>query len=132
MKLRDLVSLNISKKYKNYQKNWNELIIQNISESEANNDKLMNLLNITFNEWINIFTYKQKSEYNLDINLLQPALERIYEKNKYNKNKDNENKDNKSDETKNVSYFTRFIFYLYNYQRWFQKKRGRNRENTQN
>ena len=132
MKLRDLVSLNISKKYKNYQKNWNELIIQNISESEANNDKLMNLLNITFNEWINIFTYKQKSEYNLDINLLQPALERIYEKNKYNKNKDNENKDNKSDETKNVSYFNRFIFYLYNYQRWFQKKRGRNRENTQN
>ena len=26
-------------------------------------------------------------------------------------------------------YFTKFVFYLYNYENWFESKRGRNREN---
>ena len=117
MELSDLVSLNISKKYKNYQLDWNKIIIQKIINTE--NEKLKNLLKLTFDEWIDIFTYKKKSEYNLDINLLQPTLEKIYDKNKGNdKNKDD-------DKNKDENYFTRFIFYLYNYQRWFHKKRGR-------
>ena len=111
MKLKDIVSKDISSKYKtkSLEKNWNKKIIDEIIQNEKNNEKLMNLLNMTFNEWIDIFTYKIKNDYNKEYNLLQSALIKINKKNKNDK-----------------EYLSKLIFYLYNYKRWFESKKGRN------
>ena len=111
MKLKDIVSKDISSKYKSKleEKKYNENIINKIIQNEDNNEKLINLLNMTFNVWIDIFTYKKESEYNKEINLLQQALDKI-------------NKKNNNDKI----YLSKLIFYLYNYKRWFETKKGRN------
>jgi hypothetical protein len=108
-KLKDLVSNKISPKNSSKDENWNKLIIDKIMKSEKNNEKLMNLLNMTFNEWIDIFTYKTENKFYKESNLLQSALEEIYKNNKNDK-----------------EYLSKLIFHLYNYKRWFEKKRGRN------
>ena len=110
-KLKDLVSKDISEKYKSKDEKWNKRIIDEIIQNETKNEQLINLLNMTFNEWIDIFTYKTKNEYNKDINLLQSALDKI--------NKKNNN---------NQEYLSKLIFYLYNYKRWFESKKGRSTE----
>lgn len=110
-KIKDIVSKDISEKYKSKDEKWNKNIIDKIILEDANNDKLINLLNMTFNEWIDAFTYKTKNEYNKDINLLQSALDKINKKNNQNK-----------------EYLSKLIFYLYNYKRWFESKKGRNTE----
>ena len=82
MKLKDIVSKDISSKYKSKfeEKDYNKNIINEIIQNEENNEKLMNLLDMTFSDWINIFTYKIKNEYNKEINLLQQALDKINKK----------------------------------------------------
>ena len=111
MKLKDLVSKDISSKYKSKlnEKDYNKNIINKIIQNEDSSEKLMNLLNMTFNEWIDIFTYKIENDYNKEYNLLQAALDKINQKN----NNDKE-------------YLLKFIFYLYNYKRLFESKKGRN------
>ena len=111
MKLKDIVSKDISSKYKSKfeEKDYNKNIINEIIQNEENNEKLMNLLDMTFSDWIDIFTYKIKNEYNKEINLLQQALDKI-------------NKKNNNDKI----YLSKLIFYLYNYKRWFESKKGRN------
>ena len=109
MKLKDITSKDISSKYKYKGKDWNAKIIEQIMKDEKADKKLWNLLNMTFNEWIDIFTYKKESEYNKEINLLQIALFKLKKKNQNNK-----------------EYISKFIFYLYNYKRWFESKKGRN------
>ena len=110
-KLKDIVSKDISPKYniETKTKDWNKKIIDIIVGCEESNEKLLSLLNITFNEWIDIFTYKKECEYNKEFNLLQQALDKI--------NKKNDN---------NEEYLSKLIFYLYNYKRWFESKKGRN------
>ena len=109
MQLKDIASKDISSKYKSKDKDWNAKIIDEIMKNENGDEKLLNLLNMTFNEWIDIFTYKKENEYNKEINLLQTALFKL--------NKNNQN---------NKEYLSKFIFYLYNYKRWFESKNGRN------
>ena len=113
MKLKDIVSKDISSKYKTklQDKNYNKNIINEIIQNEENNEKLMNLLNMTFSDWIDIFTYKIENEYNKEYNLLQAALDKIKDKN----NNDKE-------------YLSKLIFYLYNYKRWFEHLKGRSRK----
>ena len=108
MQLKDIASKDISSKYKSKDKDWNAKIIDKIMKNENGDEKLLNLLNMTFNEWIDIFTYKKENEYNKEINLLQTALFKL--------NKNNQN---------NKEYLSKFIFYLYNYKRWFESKKGR-------
>lgn len=107
-KLKDIASKEISEKYKTKNKNWNKDIIDKIMNNKIKNENLINLLNMTFTEWIDIFTYKKESKYNKELNLLQSALEIINKKNNQNK-----------------KYLSKFIFYLYNYKRWFESKKGR-------
>ena len=64
---------------------------------------------MTFSEWIHVFTYKIENSFDLEFNWLQNVLNDLY--------------NNEDDE-----YFSRFIFYLFNYQNWFQNKKGRKRK----
>ena len=61
---------------------------------------------MTFSEWIDVFTNKIENSFDFEFNGLQNVLNDLY--------------NNEDDE-----YFSRFIFYLFNYQNWFQNKKGR-------
>ena len=80
--------------------------MEKILEEEKDNQKLKFLLNMTFDEWIDIFTFKKKVDDDLEFNGLQDVLEDLYDK--------------VDDE-----YFSRFIFYLFNYKNWFHNKKAR-------
>ena len=114
MKLKDFASLEVSKKKKsNLDKYFNKNFINDIlKDTEKNNETIQNFLNnISFEEWIDVFT-KKRQDYNLEeFNGLQNSLEKVA-------------KEYKDDD----EYFTRFVFYLFNYPNWFYNKKGRERK----
>ena len=98
---------NSSKCQSNINPAHNKKIITEILEKEANNEKIMKFLNMNFNDWIYIFTRKKKIEHDIEFDGLRLALKEIIN-------------DNKEED----DYLTRFVFYLYNYKKWFQNKKG--------
>ena len=104
--LKDFVSLEISSKH-GLNFDFNRQKMEKILEEEKDNQKLKFLLNMTFDEWIDIFTFKKKVDDDLEFNGLQDVLEDLYDK--------------VDDE-----YFSRFIFYLFNYKNWLYNKKARN------
>ena len=103
MKLKDFVSLEISAKIWKSDKDYNQKIIQKILEEEKNNKEINSFLNMTFGEWIDVFAFKKKLDYD---NKHKDALDELYKEKE--------------------KYFTRFIYYLFNYQNYFYNKKGRN------
>ena len=106
--LKDVASFEISDKY-NKNKDFNKIQVNRILEQEKNNQIINNLLNMTFGEWIDIFTFKNKMDNNIEFFGIHNILRKI-------------------SETSNNDYFSRFIFYLFNYKRWFINKKGRSRK----
>jgi hypothetical protein len=108
--LRDLASFEASPKNKS--KNGNSISnkskIEKILKKEKDNDNLINLLNLKFGEWIDIFTLKKQFDRTIEFNGLNNSLEKVRKKNNSSK------------------YLSRFIFLLFNYKRWFINKKGRN------
>ena len=113
--LAELLSYKTSLKNGSHKGNHNKNIILRILEKEANNEKIKKILNMKFNDWINIFLFKQEIEDDIKFNGLKSILEDIIIKFP----EDND-------------YLTRFVFYLYNYQRWFENKKGRKPKQTIN
>ena len=111
--LKDLISREISSRYRNqeHNKGWNKKIIDNVLEKEKDNDKIISLLNMNFDKWIDIFTYKQNWEYNIEIKGIKSFLLKIQE------------------ET-DAQYFSKVIFYLFNFQKWFLNKKGRQQKKS--
>ena len=108
VKLKDLVSYEISDIYKNNkEKDFNKKEMNKILEEEKDNEILINLLNMTYGNWIDNFTLKTKTQNSHQFNGLQEVLENIAKKG--------------DDE-----YFSRFVFYFFNYKNYFQNKKGRN------
>ena len=103
--LKDFVSLEISSKH-GLNFDFNRQKMEKILEEEKDNQKLKSILNMTFDEWIDIFTFKEKFDDDLEFNGLQDVLMDLYDK--------------EDDE-----YFSRFIFYLFNYKNWFHYKKAR-------
>ena len=107
MKLKELVSLDISSKYSLIEdKEFNKKNINKILKEERDNELLINLLNMTFGDWIDVFTLKKKIEIEPKFKGLEKALKEISDKN-------------------DEEYFSRFIFFLFNYKNYFQNKKGR-------
>ena len=107
MKLKELVSLDISSKYSLIEdKEFNKKNINKILKEERGNELLINLLNMTFGDWIDVFTLKKKIEIEPKFKGLEKALKEISDKN-------------------DEEYFSRFIFFLFNYKNYFQNKKGR-------
>ena len=110
-KLKDFASLQASEKYfKNteFDENYNKNQIVSILEEEKNNEKINMLLNMTFGEFIDIFSLMKNLDDDLEFNGLQNTLKGIYE-----------------DENNSREYFSRFVFYLFNYKAWFNNRKGR-------
>ena len=108
--LKDFVSLEISSKH-GLNFDFNRQKMEKILEEEKDNQKLKSILNMTFDEWIDIFTFKKKVDNDFEFNGLHGCLESI---------------SNESDE----EYYSRFVFYLYNYKNWFKNKKGRNEKKS--
>ena len=90
--------------------------MKKILEEEKNNEVINSFLNMTFGEWIDVFTLKRKLNYNSNFNGLQNTL----------------NKLSKEEDDDDDEYFTRFILYLFNYKNSFQNKKGRNPKKSKN
>ena len=123
--LKDILSLDISPKYKNKKKEYNKKVIEAIIENEIilnekndfNYDTLIFVLNMTFRGWLDVFTGKNNFENiandyagnqaKINFDLIKESFVGI----------DNLLGDlvNKYDD----QYFAFFVFYLYNYERWF-------------
>ena len=138
MTLRDFFSQNISSKY-NISKeklDYNKTIINNIindiiskkegkinNYEEKNYNTIMFIFNITFGDFIDIITFKKSLE----------DLLNDYQTNKNNINfmKIEENITVMNEISKEIikknggNFFSFFIFYLYNYKRWFCLKRDK-------
>lgn len=114
-KIRDLlVKMPISEKYKNAKNQTNKEIIEKILENKTNNNKIKYLFNLTFSEWIDIFTRKKEPSCEVNLNNeFDSLLKTLFEKAKGNGN-----------------YFTKVIYCLYNYQRLILCKNSR--ENKKN
>ena len=98
-----------------FSEDYNKIIMKKILEEEKNNEVINSFLNMTFGEWIDVFTLKRKLNYNSNFNGLQDTL------NKLSKEEDDDDE-----------YFTRFILYLFNYKNSFQNKKGRNPKKSKN
>jgi len=139
MKLKELLSLEVSSKIKKKGKKYNQQILEKIEnkniwmKDEKDYDTLMFILNLTFRDWLNLFTGKQNfrdlaeyyyvNESSIDINIIEKSFVGINEV--LPKLKDNFNFIKESDE----KYFANFIFFLFNYERWFLIKKPRKKIN---
>ena len=125
MPLKEFLSIDISPKYSTYKRESNKIMINEIIKNEKENEALMFVLNdLTFEDYIDIFTRKKKfiDFKQLDLNKIylnlieknfiyvDSLLEEVYRKN---------DKD---------YYFSRFTSILYNFKRWFFIKQDRKRE----
>ena len=129
--LKDLLSLNVSPKFKKIDEESNKNIIKKILDEKSIDETIKFVLNMTFRDFIKIFSYKKKiRELLIEYKVNDYNIEDIY--NKIEKNligvDDLFNKLAKSDKIDKY-YFSNFVFYLYNYEKWFFMKRGRKKKN---
>jgi len=82
MKLKDLLSFNISSKCSlSKDKEFNKKNINRILEEEKDNKVIIDLLNMNFDKWIDVFTLKTSIENVPEFDGLEEALNTIYKKN---------------------------------------------------
>ena len=109
--IKDLLSFKVSSKF-NCGDNFNKDLIEELMITKSNNKFLMFALNMTFREWLDLFTLKKepkefKEELNKNMTKVKDTIEDVYKKNK------------------DRNYISSFIFYLYNYENWFIMKRSK-------
>ena len=128
MHLKDLFSLEISTKFYTKSKDYNKILINRILEQKIkveDFDTIIFLFKITFNDWIEIFTYKKSilsliNEYNAEnVNYIKIQKEFIGVNHLLNEVL------KKEDFKNDCKYYTLFLLYIFNFQRWFYIKRGR-------
>ena len=124
MSLKELFSKEISPKYikEKRQEDSNKIYISKILNNQKDNTILF-VFNMTFRDWLDLFTLKKsihdiitKYDYlakDIDCERIQKSL---YGVDNLLKKIMNEN---------DKEYLTMYIFFLYNYERWFYNKKGR-------
>jgi hypothetical protein len=127
MTLMKLFSLEISGKYKSKSKDYNEKMIKEIIQQKFGSedyDTIMFLFSITLSDYIDLFTYK------IDIFSLANKYNAINVN--YAKIQDNFIGANhllsEISKENDAKYYTLFLLYTFNFQRWFYIKKGRNRK----
>ena len=112
--VKEILSYNISSKYKNSTQNSNKLIIESILENYKNDNIIQFVFKLTMSDWIDIYRKNKnlndfkdlnESEYN---KIVIPDIDDLF----------NEFKDDKK-------YLAHLIYYLYNYENYFYNKKAR-------
>lgn len=132
--IKDYLYQDISRKYFKTPINHNKKLINLILEdpNQKDNEIINFVFKMKIKDWIELFTLK-KNIYNFgDLNIIGyeeeiqskiPSIRKIFDEIVGNKD-DNEILKNYDDDI----YFTKFVFYLFNYEDWFRNKSGRNRK----
>ena len=131
-KLKDLVSLNISPKYKGKEEN-NKKIIDSIENKDVNIINEEYIINITLRDWLDLFTGKKIIE---DFNVLA-VIKKENEVPHINFKMIKDNFLGINDLLNNFKeeedeYFAHFVLLLFNYERWFNNKRTREKNKNKN
>lgn len=123
--LKEFFSLDVSKKYLSKKKKFNANLIKKVfSENNDKNDKddiIKFLFRITLNDWIDLFTYK------INVDTLK---DKYKAKNDYcEKIQENfhgvENLLKTILEKENKYYYSLFALHIFNFQTWFELRKGR-------
>jgi hypothetical protein len=128
MKLKDIISLDISEKFKYIKRDGNKLLIDKITNKEEEVEDYNTIIfyfNMKFREFLDIFTMKKnindlKSNYNfyeiknVDFDKISKYIGDVSDL--LNEKLDSNDED----------YFSSFVFHLYNYEQYFTTKRIRN------
>ena len=122
MSLKEFLSMDISCKYKHKSKDLNKKNIEKILDDKKDNDIIQFAFNMTFRDYLNIFTRKI-NVYDLIDNLDQNTKIKI-------KVIDDSLQGvelllNKIAKNNNSKYFSSFCIFLYNYELWFYNKQPR-------
>ena len=124
MTLADLFSLDVSDKYISKSKDYNKNLINGILKKEIeveDFDTIIFLFKITLNDWIELFTYKKDILTLIDENNAANVNYTKIQENFIGVN----HLLNKISEKNDDKYYTLFLLYIFNFQRWFYIKRGR-------
>ena len=124
MTLADLFSLDISDKYISKSKDYNKDLINRILKQEIEVEDFYTikfLFKITLNDWIELFTYKKDILTLIDENNAANVNYTKIQENFIGVN----HLLNKISEKNDDKYYTLFLLYIFNFQRWFYIKRGR-------
>ena len=119
--LKELLSNKISPKFSNYPANSNKQIIDSILITEKNNEVLMSIFNLKVRVWLDLFLLKKNVT---DLGNLSYSCQKEIEEKMPKINDLLENILEKND----GEYLSSFIFYLYNYERYFFCKRERKKK----
>ena len=119
MTVKDYLSQDISPKYIKSKADYNKIIINKILHDQKGDEVIDFVFNMTIKDWIELFTL-QKSIYDFD-NLRVSICEVIEDRVPSMSELFDEILEKNNDDI----YFTKFVFYLYNYENWFEIKRGR-------
>ena len=125
-KIKDLFNENISNKYKIFNGNSNKELIKKIYE-EYKETNVINILDLTYGEFLNIFRGTISSELENKMNCIQNIKEKFFNmKDFLNKIEREEIKKGEPDE-KIKGYLEKLEDLCLNFENWFQAKKGRNR-----
>ena len=120
--LKDLLSQEISHRFKNDDINLNKKNISKILEEEKNDSDIKYVFNLTFKEWIDILTLKKEVENEKvknSIPKIDDLLTDIFKKN-----------------NNDIVYLNYVIFYMFNFENWFiiraPRKKGLKKELIKN
>ena len=125
MPLKNLFSLlDISPKYKNIHPESNKVYIKKLLNGQT--DKAIKFaFNITLRDWLDIFLFKKEVKDLLDEYNVKDNKNIICKKFKENLVGVDDLLNNLVEKEENKKYFSNFVFYFYNYELWFFKKKGR-------
>ena len=122
--IKEYLSINISKRYKNLNEEYNKIIMDMLLQDEENNSIFSFIFNkIKIEDWLDFFVYKKELEFHGDSNLKDNQIEII-----------KENLVRIDDIDNNVLYeicendklyFHCFMLLLYNFRRFFELKEDR-------
>ena len=128
-KIRDLVNKKISNKYKNTNENSNIELVKKIDE-ENKETNVINILDLTYEEFLNIFRGTVTDELEKKMNGIQNIKEKFFNmQNFLDRTKEQEKKKGESD-VKIACYIKKLEDLCNNFENWFQIKKGRNRQKT--
>ena len=119
--LKDLLLKDISPKYTNLPPNINRVHLEEILETEKNDETIMFVLNLSFREFIELFCLKKTLE---DIGNSNKIVNNVTQRIMNNLPRIDSLLDDIL-EKNDKKYLSHFIFHLYNYEQWFITKNGR-------
>ena len=116
MSFKELFFQNISPRYTSFKQDSNRIIFEQITSEEKNNDVINYALDLKIIDWLNFFTHKTELDF---VETIEKEKNVKFERVEVVLN------DVGCDKKNDDFYFSKYLFYLYNYKWYFEAKKGR-------